>query len=97
MILIRERKRRRKGRETFRTRSMGDRMACTQDLPNRKGKGDQAETRPGGVQRLGESRLPEPRARLVASILSAGDGAAEMRLGHRSAVGKLIASEPDMS
>ena len=97
MTLIRERKRRMKGRETFRTMSTVDRMACTQDLPHRKGKGDQAETRPGGVRRLGELCLPERRARLAASNLSARDVAAEMRLGCRIAVGKLIASEPDTS
>ena len=97
MSLIRERMRRMKGRETFRTMSTVDRMACAQDLPHRKEKGDQAETRPGGVRHLGELCLPERRARLVASILSAGDVAAEMRVGRRSAVGELIASEPDMS
>ena len=97
MTPIREWKRRMKGREMFRKMSMVDRMACTQDLPHRKGKGDQAETRPGGVRRLGELRLPERRARLAASSLSAGDVAVATRSGCRSAAGKLIASEPDMS
>ena len=98
MTLIKERRRRRrKGREMFRTMSMVDRMVCTRDLPRRKGKGEQAEKRPGEVRRLGELRLPERRARLVASILSAGDVGAEKRLGYRSAVGKVNESEPDMS
>ena len=97
MTLFRERRRRRKGRETLRTMSMMDRMVCTPVLPRRKKGGEQAEKRQGGVRRLGDLRLPERRARLVASILSAGDVAAEMRVGRRSAVGELIASEPDMS
>ena len=97
MTLIRERKRRRKGRETFRTMSGVDRMVCTQDLLRHKEKGEQAETRPGGVLRHGELRLPERRVRLAASILSAGDAVAEKRLGHRSANGKINTSEPGMS
>ena len=97
MTLFRERKRRRKGREIFRTMSMVDRMVCTQDLPRRKEGEEQAEKRPGGVRRLGELRLPERRVRLVASILSAGDVVAKKRLGRRSANGKINASGPGMS
>ena len=97
MTPIRERKRRRKGRETFQKMSMMDGMVCIPVLPRRKGEGEQAETRPGEVRRLGDLRLPERRARLVASILSAGDVGAEKRLGYRSAVGKSNASEPGMS
>ena len=62
-MLTRERKRRKKGRETFRVMNMMDGTVCIQDLPRRKRKGEQAETRPGVVQRLGELRLPERRAR----------------------------------
>ena len=97
MTLIRERKRRRKRRETFRTMSWVDRMVCTQDLLRHKEKGEQAETRPGGVLRLGEMLLPERRVKLVASNLSAGDAVADKRMGHRSANGKINASEPGMS
>ena len=66
-------------------------------LPRRKDRGEQAETRPGRVLRLGELRLPERRVRLVASNLSAGDAVAEKIMGHRSANGKSNASEPGMS
>ena len=97
MTLIRERKRRMKGREMFQTMSVSSMMVCTPALPRRKGKGDQAEPSPGGVLRLGELRLPERRVRLVASNLSAGDAVAEKRLGYRSAVGKVNESEPGMS
>ena len=97
MTLIRERKRRMKGREMFQTMSVASRMVCTPVLLRRKGKGDQAEPSPGGVLRLGELRLPERRVRLVASNPSAGDVVAEKRMGHRSANGKSNASEPGMS
>ena len=97
MSLSREWKRRRKGRETFRTMSVMDRMVCAQDLPRRKDRGEQVETRQGRVLRLGELRLPERRVRLVASILSAGDVVAEKRMGHRSADGKSNVSEPGTS
>ena len=97
MTLFRERKRRRKGREIPRTMSMMNRMVCIPVLPRRKREGEQAEKRPGGMRRLGDLRLPERRARLVASILSAGDAVAEKRLGYRSAVGKANESEPGMS
>ena len=97
MTLSRERKRRRKGREILRTMSMMDRMVCTPVLPRRKKGGEQAEKSQGGVRRLGDLRLPERRARLVASSLSAGDVVAEKRLWYRSAVGKVNESEPGMS
>ena len=97
MTPIRERKRRRKGRETFQKMSMMDGMVCIPVLPRRKGEGEQAETRPGEVRRLGELRLPERRARLAASILSAGDVVAKKRSGHRSANGKINASGPGTS
>ena len=92
MTLIRERKRRMKGREMFQTMSVSSMMVCTPVLPRRKGKGDQEEPSPGGVLRLGELRLPERRVRLVASNRSAGDAVAKTRLGHRSANGKVNAS-----
>ena len=66
MSLIRERKRRRKGRVTFQTMSMMNGTVCTPVLSRRKGEGDQAETRPGEVRRLGELRPPERRARMAA-------------------------------
>ena len=97
MTLSREWKRRRKGREILRTMSMMDRMVCTPVLPRRKKGGEQAEKSQGGVLRLGDLRLPERRARLVASSLSAGDVVAEKRLWYRSAVGKVNESEPGMS
>ena len=97
MSLSRERKRRRKGRETFRVMSMMDGTVRVPVLPRRKREGEQAETRPGEVRRLGELRLPERRARLVASILSAGDVVAKKRSGLRSANGKINASGPGMS
>ena len=97
MTLIRERKRRMKGREMFQTMSMSSMMICTPALPRRKGKGDQAEPSPGGVSRLGELRLPERCARLEASRLNAGDVVAERRSGLRNANGESSASELGMS
>ena len=97
MILFRERKRRRKGREILRTMSMMDRMVCTPVLPRRRKGGDQAEKSQGGVRRLGDLRLPERRARLVASSLSAGDVVAKKRLGLLSANGEINASGPGTS
>ena len=97
MTLIREQKRRTKGRETLRTLSMMDGTECIPVLPRRKGEGEQAETRPGEVRRLGDLRLPERRARLVASSLSAGDVVAGRRLWRRSAVVAGIEREPGMS
>ena len=97
MTLIREQKRRRKGRETLRTLSMMDGTECIPALPRRKGEGEQAETRPGEVRRLGDLRLPERRARLVASSLSAGDVVAGRRLWCRSVVVAGNEREPGMS
>ena len=97
MTLIRERKRRRKGREPSRAMSMMNGTACIPVLPRRKREGEQAETRLGEVRRLGELRLPERRARLEALRLSAGDVVAERRSGLRSANGENNASGPGMS
>ena len=97
MTLIRERKRRRKGREPPRAMSMMNGTACIPVLPRRKREGEQAETRLGEVRRLGELRLPERRARLEALRLSAGDVGAERRSGLRSANGENNASGPGMS
>ena len=74
------------------TRSAASRMVCTQVLLLREGKGDRAEPRPERALRLGDLRLPECHARLVALILSVGDAEAKMRLGHRSASGETNAS-----
>ena len=73
-------------------RSVVSRTVCAQLLLLRQGKGDQAEPRPDGVLRLGESRLPERHVRLVASNLSAGHVVAKTGPGHRSASGKINAS-----
>ena len=77
--------------------SMMDRMVCTPVLPRRKKGGERAEKSQGGVLRLGDLRLPERRARLVASSLSAGDVVAGRRLWRRSAVVAGIEREPGMS
>ena len=97
MSLSREQKRRTKGRETLRTLSMMDGTECIPVLPRRKGEGEQAETRPGEVLRLGDLRLPERRARLVVSSLSAGDVVAGRRLWRRSAVVAGTERGPGMS
>ena len=97
MPLIREQKRRRKGRVPPRAMSMMKGTACIPVLPRRKREGEQAETRLGEVRRLGELRLPERRARLEALRLSAGDVGAERRSGLRSANGENNASGPGMS
>ena len=97
MIPFRERKRRRKGKEILRKMSTMDGMACIPVLLRRKKGGEQAEKRLGGVRRLGDLRLPERRARLVASSLSAGDVVAGRRLRRRSVVVAGIEREPGMS